>query len=190
MPATPEGGGLDLLFPLNLLHAADGVPLPQVERVDGDAVPEPYRQLLVHERDMTPTLARFHDDAIGLRVTVRESDGETLLREVVLTRARDSRPVEFGAILIHLGRFDAPARADIVAGRIPLGTILAAHRVAHLSCPQAFVRVRSCPLIDDRLELPRGPHVLYGRRNLLATPGREPLAEILEILPPDPPKEP
>ena len=37
-------------------------------RIEGARVPEPYRGLLVHEKDMTPTLEAFHGGDIHLRI--------------------------------------------------------------------------------------------------------------------------
>jgi chorismate-pyruvate lyase len=170
-----------LLFPLDLLHERAGLPLPRVARVEGSEVPEPCRRLLVHADDMTPTLSAFHNQEIGLRVLGRRLQGETLFREVVLLAGET--PVEFGAIAISLGAFPAESRAAIEAGGLPLGAILAKYRVAHVSCPQAFVQVESDTYIDTALGLTAGPHTLYGRRNILARPDGVVLADILEILP-------
>ena len=50
-----------LLYPLNEFYEQAELPLPPAIRVEGRDVPEPYKSLLVHERDMTPTIA----DAYG-----------------------------------------------------------------------------------------------------------------------------
>ena len=43
-----------------------GMTLPRIERIDSESVPEPYKSLLVHSQDMTPTLEEFHGDTIHL----------------------------------------------------------------------------------------------------------------------------
>jgi hypothetical protein len=91
--------------------------------------------------------------------------------------------VEFGAIKIHLDRFPEKARTDILEERFPLGHVLKEHAIAYASRPKAFLRIASDPLIDELLNL-HGAHILYGRRNTLLNPADEPLAEIVEILPP------
>jgi chorismate-pyruvate lyase len=151
--------------------------------VEGAALPEPARSLLVHERDMTSTLEQFHGAGIHLRVLGHERHGEDYFREVVLELDGTHRPVEFGAIVIHLDRFSAAAQAAILEGRFPLGHVLREHRVPYQSRPQAFLRVASDPFINDLLGL-QGAHVLYGRRNTLLDPRGRPLAQIVEILPP------
>src|SRR5438552_105801 len=116
---TPEHLTMDLLFPLEDFYTRDGLMLPNVSPLPGEEVPEPYRQLLVHNGDMTPTLEAFHGERIHLRVISRQLDGDTLRREVVLTLDDSDRPVEFGAILIHLQHFPPAAREAILEGKIP-----------------------------------------------------------------------
>jgi hypothetical protein len=47
---------LPYVYPLDEFYARSGLPLPRIERTSGEEVPEPYRSLLVHQNDMTPTL--------------------------------------------------------------------------------------------------------------------------------------
>ena len=61
--------------------------------------------------------------------------------------------------------------------------VLREHQVTYTSRPQAFLRMASDPFINGVLGL-QGAHVLYGRRNTLTDPQGQPLAEIVEILPP------
>jgi chorismate-pyruvate lyase len=174
-----------LLYPLDEFYARAGLALPPVQLIPGDVVPEPYRTLLVHDHDMTPTLEAFHRERIHLRVIERRLAGDSLCRQVVLTLDESERPVEFGAIVIHCGLFPPPARELILEGRCPLGTILADHRIEHASCPRAFLRVRSDAIMNGALGLEE-PRALYGRRNVLSAPDGRVLAEVVEILPPLP----
>jgi chorismate-pyruvate lyase len=160
-----------------------GQPLPPLEQVDGEAVPQPYRQLLVHHHDMTPTLERFHGQDIHLRVLGRRRKGEEYYREVVLLLDSNDQPVEFGAIKINLNLFAPETRRQILEERRPLGHILQECAVNHSSRPKVFLRVASDKIINDALQL-TGAHILYGRRNTLFDPENHPLAEIVEILPP------
>ncbi len=171
-----------LLFPLDEFYAREGRPLPAVARVDSEEVPEPYRSLLVHDRDMTRTLEAYHCGRIHLRILGRRLEEEALWREVVLTLNGSGRPVEFGAIVIYCDRFPPAARDAILECRRPLGTILADHCVAHTSCPEAYVRIEPDALIREALGMTE-IRPLYGRRNVLLGSNGAPLAEILEILP-------
>lgn len=183
MPATLREPELKLLYPLDDFYARGGLIVPRVTEVEPDDVPEPYRALLVHDHDMTPTLERFHGERIHLKVIGRQLNGEALSRLVVLTLDQSLRPVEFGAIVIHLQHFPPEARQAILECRTPLGTILADYHVEHQSRPRGFIRVTSDPLIKGAMEL-TGSQPLYGRRNVLSGPGGAVLADVVEILPP------
>src|SRR5688572_3479442 len=172
-------------YPLDEFYARTGLALPPLDQVDGEAVPEPYKSLLVHERDMTSTLETFHKTGIHLRLVSRQQRGEEYFREVVLVLDGSETPVEFGAIKIHLDRFPAKAREEILQERFPLGHILKDHAIAYLSRPKAFLRIASDKTINSLLNL-TGAHLLYGRRNTLLDPAGNALAEIVEILPPNP----
>src|SRR5207247_1707849 len=173
----------DLLYPLNLFYARAGADMPVACEIEPDEIPEPYRQLLVHRNDMTPTLEGFHGGPIHLRLLGRRLDGEILSREVVLVLNGSEKPVEFGAIVINLEHFPAAARGVIMECRRPLGTIMADYDIERASQPRAFLRVKSDHLMEDALNLD-SPCDLYGRRNVLIGKGGVNLAHIVEILPP------
>jgi chorismate-pyruvate lyase len=179
----PIGAALSLTHPLDAFYARRGLSLPPLEPIDGEAMPEPYKSLLVHERDMTSTLEQFHGRRIHLRLISRQITAGDYFREVLLVLDDGNEPVEFGAIHIHLHRFSAEVQALILAEKLPLGRILNEHSIAYVSQPKAFLRLASDRTIDDLLKL-RGAHILYGRRNTLNDTAGEPLAEIVEILPP------
>jgi chorismate-pyruvate lyase len=172
-----------LVHPLDSFYGRSGLPLPPLEAIDGEAMPEPYKSLLVHERDMTSTLENFHHHRVRLNLIGRQISGSEYFREVVLVLEDGAEPVEFGAIHIHLNRFDAAVRDLILAERLPLGRILNDNHIAYVSHPKAYLRLASDRTIDGLLKL-RGAHILYGRRNTLDDSLGRPLAEIVEILPP------
>jgi chorismate-pyruvate lyase len=181
---TPPGESI--AYPLDEFYARSGTTLPPLDQVDGQAVPEPYRTLLVHDHDMTSTLETFHGAGVHLRLLGRERKGDEYFREVLLLLEGSERPVEFGAIQIHLDRFPDAARRDILEERYPLGHVLKDHAIAYVSRPKAFLRIASDKIINAVLHL-QGAHVLYGRRNTLSNLAGEPLAQIVEILPPTAP---
>ena len=110
---------LHWLMPLHFFYEKRGVELPDFQFLDGRDVPYPYRSLLVHENDMTPTLAAFHHSKLYLEVLDGEVSDDFLLRLVILHSAAADTPVEFGAIGIQLAGFDSEVRDAIVEGRIP-----------------------------------------------------------------------
>ena len=64
----------DFAFPLSEFYARTSLALPRMEVIPGDAVPEPYRTLLVHEADMTSTLEQFHGGDIFIQSGLGPSD--------------------------------------------------------------------------------------------------------------------
>jgi len=172
----------NITHPLDEFYARSGLPLPPLQQIEGEEMPEPYKTLLVHQNDMTPTLENYHGRSVHLRVLGREHRGNTYSRQVVLHLEGDEQPVEFGAIKIHLALFAPAAREQILREQWPLGHILKDHAIAHASQPQGFLRIASDPLINSVLGL-TGAHVLYGRRNTLSDSAGRSLAEIVEILP-------
>ena len=165
------------------LYANGAGAMPVLESVAGDAVPEPYRRLLVHTGDMTPMLEQFHSGGIHLEILHTQHVGDRYQRHVVLRIDGSEKPVEFGAIEINLGAFCEASRAIILEGKRPLGAILRDFQIAHLSRPKAYFWLNSEPIINASLQL-SGSKKLFGRRNTLLLPDGRTLAEIVEILPP------
>lgn len=171
------------VFPLNDFYTIAGLELPEIQSENGAEIPQPYRSLLVHNDDMTPTLKRFYQQTIHITVLRRHKENGFYFREVVLVLDDTFDRIEFGAIKIDLNCFQAEVTKEILRERLPLGHILAVHGVEHTSEPTAFLKIQSDDLISEALHLSRS-QTLYGRRNTLWTPERKPLAEIVEILPP------
>jgi hypothetical protein len=168
---------------LQRFYSRMALPLPAIEPLRGEDVPEPYRKLLVHSSDMTPTLEAFYQRLLGLTVMSREIQGEEYLREVVLRLADGGQPVEYGVIRICLGHLPASARARVLQEQRPMGNILRSEGVPHISWPQAFFRTECDSHTSAVLRVPE-PCVLYGRRNVLLDGNRRLLAEVIEILAP------
>jgi chorismate-pyruvate lyase len=179
----------NLLYPLTDFYASEGRAAPRVEVLEGPDMPAPYRQLLVHQNDMTPTLERYAGHPIHLKVLQVRHASAALYRQVLLVVNDEEWPIEFGAIRINLPRFSELARTQIVEGFRPLGTILHQQRIVHHSCPTAFFSLEPDALIAEALRL-AAPATLYGRHNIISDAHDQPLAEVVEILPPLPEKAP
>lgn len=173
---------LPIVYPLDEFYARAGLPLPRIERINGDEMPEPYRSLLVHQRDMTPTLEKFHGSEIHLKILKREQRGDFYFREVVLLLNGTEMPVEFGANKVSLMLFPPKARQLILEERVPLGRILKECDVGHNTTAKAFFRVMPDDLISSVLQL-KAPISLYGRKATIMDAQKRPLSEIVEILP-------
>jgi hypothetical protein len=173
---------LHWLMPLHYFYERAGQPLPDFTFLTGREVPYPYRSLLVHENDMTPTLAAFHHSKLYLDVQDRVVSESYLLRCVILRSAASHLPVEFGGIGIHLDIFPSGVRVAIEEERAPLGAILGEHGFPHHGSPEAFFSVPADDIIGRALAQPQGV-TLYGRCNQLVDDEGIAIADIVEILP-------
>src|SRR5688572_19346809 len=173
----------DLLQPLAHFRRNGGRALPAFELIAGGDIPQPYRDLLVHHGDMTSRLEAFHGGALELDVLHSEKTDAVYRREVLLRVVPTQLPVEYGAIEIFLDAFDGPLRQRILEGRIPLGGLLNAFKVAYRSEPRAFIKLAPDAGMDALFGI-IGAHPLFGRVNLLLTPHDRELARIVEVLRP------
>jgi chorismate-pyruvate lyase len=173
----------DPAYPLCDFYHFAGKVLPRIESIRGDAMPEPYRSLLVHDNDMTPTLEQHHGARIHLRVLRSERRDRFYFREVVLVLDGSEKPVEFGANKVSLNLFPPEARELILAEYVPLGSILAEFQIEHTCHPSAYLELVSDELIGSELKLDV-PQRLYGRRNTLTDSRGRILSEVVEILAP------
>lgn len=172
---------LDLLMPLAFFYGRLELEMPSVEFIEGGTMPEPQRHLLVHQSDMTPRLRDHHGTAPALTVISVETTDEYVIREVVLGCAE--RPVEYGAIGIHLEGFPPHVRTMIREGTAPLGAILETEGIPHTSAPTGYFALEA----DDRMARLLGTvpgTQLYGRCNVLSHADGTSFADIVEVLPP------
>lgn len=180
MTAVPK---LDLLYPLTVFRKRDRSPLPVYEAVEAEAVPEPYRTLLVHHGDMTSRLEAHHKSPLKLNALHRSHTPEVYRREVLLLTRDTDIPVEYGAIEINLSAFDEPLRSQIIEAKLPLGGLLNSHRFQYRSEPRGFLRVLPdltlCRLFDVE-----AASAFYGRSNVLLGADDTVLAQIVEVLRP------
>lgn len=173
----------NLLTPLEGFYAQSGVPIPAVEPLPGDVLPQPYRSLLVHDQDMTSTLEHYWSRPLRVRVLAVRRDGDLLNRQVLLITDPGDQAVEYGAIEIDLGCFQPAAREEIIACRLPLGAILRRHAVAYICRPRAFFRIAPDSITSAAFQV-KAEEPLYGRHNMLLDPAGRRLAEVVEILAP------
>jgi hypothetical protein len=147
------------------------------------SMPEPARCLLVHSNDMTSTLAAFHESPLRVEVLQRQREGELYLREVFLRTVPGDAIVEYGVIAIALDQFTAEQQQAVQAGQVPLGGLLHRFKIAFESAPIGFFSASGTALATTPLATPKTA-ICFGRFNRLTKPTGEPLAWILEILPP------
>jgi len=145
-------------------------------------LPRWARSLLVHDRDMTSTLEAFHGSSIHIRTLARDESRGVLVRQVVL-ETESNEAVEFGAIRIHLDRFDAEPRELIESSVVPLGGVLERFGIAYSCRPSRYFETvdasLSGPIFGAEDAVP-----LYGRQNTSFDPGGRVIAEVVEVLAP------
>jgi hypothetical protein len=159
------------------------MPAENLRRIPADALPEPAKQLLVHQRDMTSTLAAFHGSALRVDILQQRRLDDLYLREVFLRTLKGDRIVEYGVIAIAVDQFAPDQQQAIQGGEAPLGALLHRFHIPFASAPLSFFSVPAACLA----ETPFGAvnhSTCFGRFNHLAKPSGEPLAWIIEILPP------
>jgi len=168
---------------LKWFYLRAGRKAPRLSRLSDEQLPSPYKSLLAHSADMTPTLEAFYRQPLGLEVLNRELYEDTYRREVVLTVARERQPVLYGAIRIFLSHLPEAARRRALEECHPLGRILRDEAIPHMSWPQAFFSVEPDSHMVAVLRLTQN-RSLYGRRNVQVDGSRRLLAEVIEILAP------
>jgi chorismate-pyruvate lyase len=171
----------DLLYPLSAFDPDDGSVLSSATILEAEELPQPYRMLLAHDRDMTGTLETYFNQSMTLRVFGKKGDGDSLFRQVVLEGVEDGVPREFGAIRIDLSCFTGETRDIVSACKVPLGRVLREHGVPYVSNPSAYLCVTPDAVLGEALHADTGP--LYGRKNELKMPDGRSIAKIIEILP-------
>lgn len=159
----------------------------RIEWCEPENVPQPYRDLLWHDGDMTSSLERFHRDELALQILRVEQVEGNYLREVVLRRKQDGEAVEYGVIEVVLEAFSPSMRMAIVAGCQPLGGLLNSIGMVYGSEPVGFFGIRGAEMGEIYPETPSG-EILYGRYNRLIDEKGVVLARIVEILPKSDPK--
>lgn len=179
--ARGEDSRRELPAPLELIYARVGLPTPGVAAVTANEIPEPYRSLLVHERDMTVTLEAHHDSRVALRTLATFRDGHWYLRKVLLVDESSGRPVEMGVIEVDLEAFSSSVSGRILEGAVPLGRLLRECGVDYRSRPTAFLAVRPNTDLMGVFWM-NEPSTLYGRQTEL-TLGDSAVGNIVEILP-------
>jgi hypothetical protein len=174
--ARPDPRTLFALFP----PAAD---VPAFEYVWGDAIPEPYYELLVHKRHMTVTQEAYHGDRVDVRILERRLEGDFYARKILLALHRSGKIVQFGIPRINLRYCSKPVREEILFGQTPLGRILINHKVLRRIEPMAYFRVTPSPPMMAWFDLDR-PRITYGRMGIIFC-DEQPAIEVLEIVAPE-----
>jgi hypothetical protein len=159
--------------------------LGRFEPIPGKNVPEPYKQLLVHEHHMTVTVEEFHKSLVDVRVQQKMVTPTHYAREILLTRQSDHQVVQYGIVRLNLTYLSPEVQARIVGEGTPLGRILIEHDVHRSIHLTALWKISPGEALARMFGLPPGPKspVVYGRTAMIYCDD-EPAIELLEIVTP------
>jgi hypothetical protein len=169
------------LHPLDVAYTRAGLEPPSATAIAPDAIPQPYRALLVHQRDMTLTLEAHFGGRVVLRPLSTFISGPWYYRRVLLAQEYSGRPVEMGAIRMKLAALPRTVQAEIRRNEVPLGRILRDGGVDFTSVPREFFAVEPNAEMMGVFWM-REPRTLYGRRTEVLLDGRA-IGDIVEVLP-------
>jgi chorismate-pyruvate lyase len=173
-----------LLHPLSMMRRARGLPRLEFKEIESHELPQPYRQLLAHEGDMTSRLENAYRSSIRVNRLRSSNDGKNYFREVILeTTDSPSRAVEYGAIEIQLSQLPNLAQQAVTAGEKPLGGILNEGRIPYACELRGFFKIMPDASILEVFGM-EVPVELLGRSNRIKTGSGETIALIVEVLPP------
>jgi chorismate-pyruvate lyase len=156
---------------------------PVCTPVPADAVPEPYRRLLVHEHHMTVTVEAYHGCPVKVQVLARQRRGPWYARKILLRRERDDVVVQYGIARINLDLCSPAVRDAILSEDTPLGRILIQHNVMRRIQPTAYLHVKPDTELMRLFGLSE-PTPTYGRLAYIHCDGK-PAIELLEIVTPE-----
>ncbi|MBN12127.1 MAG: hypothetical protein CMI17_03875 [Opitutaceae bacterium] len=171
-------------FPVFLERIVDELSLSagSFHWIEGSEMPVPYRDLVVHNKDMTSTLADLHSSGIGLEVLNETNERSGHVREVVLFADPTGKPVEYGAIRIQLDHFRPEVSKAIVEGKELRGSTLNRMQYTYASRPKGFFLIQA-PLVCQKRFGCSEDSLLYGRYNQLFNNEENETASFIEILP-------
>lgn len=159
----------------------DRISVEGCEPVEPDAMPDAYRDLLVHNEHMTERLSAYHGQDVELQVLHNRSDGDLYSRNVLLTLP--SNPdfgVEFGIMRMNLSFVADDVRKEIETGEDPLGSILVKHDVLRRIEPRWYLKFDADSPMASHFG--RSHHnEVYGRVGIIYC-NDEPAIELLEVV--------
>lgn len=159
---------------------------PRIETISAEAMPEPYRGLLVHTHHMTVTVERFYDSPVDVSVLAVAREGHFYCRKIMLSLRSTHKVVQFGIVEINLDVLDPIVRAQIEEQKTPLGRVLIQNNVLRNVRPVQFFRAFPTPTMCEWFGMNHA-EPLYGRVGVITT-NHEPAIKVAEILAPIPAK--
>lgn len=167
------GPSLETLF-ATLPHP---VPLPPYQLIDPSTLPEPYHQLLVHDRHMTVAMENYHHCRIRVQVLQRQQYKDWYARQILLLPMGENRVVQGGIVRIHLHMLEPEVQEAILREDTPLGHVLINQVVLRHIEVTDYVRFEylNWPGFNTNV-------ACYGRLGILYC-NHQPAIELFEVIP-------
>lgn len=161
------------LFPneLSLIEKAEHVPAA--------AVPQPYRDMLVHDHHMTVTMERFHESPVTVRIIDRRQSDSVYCREILLYKQGTEEAVQYGIVRFDLQFVTPNVRDEILQGDTPLGRVLINQNVLRHIDLGAILRITAGPRLAGYFNVESGA-TTYGRLATIFC-NQQPAVDLLEI---------
>lgn len=156
---------------------------PQYEVIAGADMPQPYRDLLVHDQHMTVTVEAYHRDLVNVMILERRQEGDVYARKILLTLQKTGRVVQFGIVRVNLAYIPEAPRAEILEGKKPFGRILIEHNVHRRVEPTTYLRIIPGAAMMGWFGMSE-PSPVYGRLAYIHCDG-QPAVELLEVIAPE-----
>ena len=162
-----------------------GSPLDRFTIVNPNQIPEPFRRLLCHETNMTPTLQRFYERELKLKVIRSEWKEEKNVLTRMICLHESELHVELALIRIYLHCFEERLAAELMSGRVPFAIAVHMAGITQISSPKCFYTVASQRINNFLNEINGSNHegLLYGRYNVISDNQGRMLSEVIEIMP-------
>ena len=141
--------------------------------------PEPYKQMLVHDKHMTVTMEAHYDSPLEVSIIDRKLADDVYSRKILLLKSGTDKVVQFGIVRFDFHYVTPEVRDEIVKGDIPLGRILINHNVLRQIDLGAILRITAGPALADYLQMTSG-EITYGRLATIFCNHR-PAVDLLEI---------
>ncbi len=149
------------------------------EHIPSALTPQPYKQLLVHDRHMTLAMEEFHGSPVLVKVLTRKLEGNIYSRNILLNRKDDGSVVQFAVMRFDLDMVLPAVREEILSERTPLGRILTNYNVFRHVDLGAIFRIAVGPDFAQLCGSPNGEET-YGRLATIFCNER-PAVDLLEV---------
>jgi len=171
---------LDELNSLTRLFPGERRLIRKAEHLPAALVPQPYKDMLDHDRHMTVTMEKYHGIAVDVNIIARQLDDDNIYtRKIILTKTGTDNVVQFGIVRFHFQYVTREVRDEIIKGETPLGRILINHNVLRHIDLGALLRITAGEELAEHLQMPAGD-VTYGRLATIFC-NRQPAVDLLEI---------